>query len=92
MDEPFSSLDAPTREALQNLTLELVDEQNLTLVIVTHAIEEAAILGKQILLLSDPPNINPVIINNPGSGSKGYRSSNEYPNICRELRYRMDDQ
>jgi NitT/TauT family transport system ATP-binding protein len=35
MDEPFSSLDAPTREGLQNLTLELVAEQKLTTVIVT---------------------------------------------------------
>ncbi len=47
MDEPFSSLDAPTRSGLQNLTLELWAEQSLTLVIVTHAIEEAAMLGQQ---------------------------------------------
>ena len=51
MDEPFSSLDAPTRESLQNLTLELQAEQGLTLVIVTHAIEEAAFIGRKILLL-----------------------------------------
>jgi ABC-type nitrate/sulfonate/bicarbonate transport system ATPase subunit len=35
MDEPFSSLDAPTREGLQLLTLELVSEQKITLVLVT---------------------------------------------------------
>lgn len=92
MDEPFSSLDAPTREGLQNLTLELADEQHLTMVIVTHAIEEAAILGKQILLLSDPTNTKTVVINNPGSGAKDYRNSNEYQNLCRDLRDRMDDQ
>src|SRR5918994_13962 len=40
MDEPFSSLDAITRGDLQELTLSLCAEQNLTLVIVTHAIEE----------------------------------------------------
>jgi NitT/TauT family transport system ATP-binding protein len=39
MDEPFSSLDAPTREGLQKLTLELQDEQQLTLIIVTHAMK-----------------------------------------------------
>lgn len=91
MDEPFSSLDAPTRESLQNLTLELVDEQNLTLIIVTHTIEEAAILGKKILLLSHPPNTKSVIINNPGSGTRDYRSSNDYLDLCRELRNRMDE-
>ena len=46
MDEPFSWLDAPTRESLQNLTLELQIEQGLTLVIVTHSIEEAAFMGQ----------------------------------------------
>ena len=47
MDEPFASLDAPTREGLQNLTLELQAEQQLTTVVVTHSIEEAAFLGRQ---------------------------------------------
>jgi len=90
MDEPFSSLDAPTREGLQNLTLELAEEQNFTLMIVTHAIEEAAILGKKILLLSNPPNSNTTLIDNPGSGVRDYRNSNAYHSLCRELRDRMD--
>ena len=90
MDEPFSSLDAPTREGLQNLTLELAEEQNLTLVIVTHAIEEAAILGKKILLLSDPPNSSTTVIDNPGSGFRDYRNSKAYHSLCRELRDRME--
>jgi ABC-type nitrate/sulfonate/bicarbonate transport system ATPase subunit len=90
MDEPFSSLDAPTREALQNLTLELQPEQNLTLIIVTHAIEEAALLGKNILLLEDPPNTTPKIIPNPQAGTINYRKSEEYQTICQELRQRME--
>ena len=47
MDEPFSSLDAPTREALQNLMIELWQQHNLTMITVTHLIEEAAILGTE---------------------------------------------
>jgi ABC-type nitrate/sulfonate/bicarbonate transport system ATPase subunit len=86
MDEPFSSLDAPTREGLQNLTLELQMEQNLTLVIVTHAIEEAAVLGKKILVLSDPPNTIPQVIENPLAGQPGFRESPEYLTRCRQLR------
>jgi len=86
MDEPFSSLDAPTRESLQNLTLELQAEQGLTLVIVTHAIEEAAILGRKILLLSYPPNTHSAVFENPGAGQAGYRDSIEYLHLCRELR------
>ena len=89
MDEPFSSLDAPTREGLQNLTIELQAEQNLTLVIVTHSIEEAAVLGKKILLLRDPPNKFPEVIENPAADQKKYRESNEYLALCRDLRALM---
>ena len=51
MDEPFAALDAATREDLQNLTIELQREQNLTLVVVTHNIEDAVFLGQKILVL-----------------------------------------
>ena len=78
MDEPFSSLDAITREDLQNLTLSLCEEQNLTLVIVTHAIEEAAALGKKILLL----NSSPRVFENPQAGQTNYRSSQAYHDLC----------
>jgi NitT/TauT family transport system ATP-binding protein len=90
MDEPFSSLDAPTREGLQNLTLELKTEQNLTLVIVTHAIEEAAILGSQILLLGQPPNRQTSILPNPGAGQPGFRNSQDYLDLCINLRSGME--
>ena len=56
MDEPFSSLDAPTRQGLRDLTLALWREQRFTFVVVTHAIEEAAHLGQKILVLGQPPH------------------------------------
>jgi NitT/TauT family transport system ATP-binding protein len=65
MDEPFSSLDAVTREALQDLTCELCQEQGLTLVLVTHAIEEAVRMGEHILLLGQPPNTTTHCFENP---------------------------
>lgn len=89
MDEPFSSLDAPTRESLQNLTLELWKEQNLTLVIVTHAIEEAAALGQKILLLGQPPNTRAEVIENPEAGRSDFRESAGYAALIRELRSRL---
>jgi len=90
MDEPFSSLDAPTRESLQRLVLELWRETGLTLVTVTHAIEEAAILGQRILLLNLPPNIRPLVIENPNILQPGYRESDEYVTLCRSLRSLME--
>ena len=56
---------------------------------VTHAIEEAALLGRKILLLNEPPNRAANVIENPGAGSPGYRESGEYVELCRELRGRM---
>jgi len=82
MDEPFSSLDAITRGDLQNLTLSLCGEQNLTLVIVTHAIEEAVALGRKILLLGEAPNKIPRIFDNPCAGKEEYRNSPDYHALC----------
>lgn len=86
MDEPFSSLDAVTREDLQGLTLELCAEQRLTLVAVTHAIEEAVILGSHILMLGPPPNRAPRIFHNPRAGRPDFRNTSEYLDLCRTLR------
>jgi ABC-type nitrate/sulfonate/bicarbonate transport system ATPase subunit len=90
MDEPFSSLDAPTREDLQRLTLELWKEQKLSLVVVTHSIEEAAVLGQRILLLGHPPNREAEVIDNPGPNIPNFRESPGYQSLCRDLRGRMD--
>jgi NitT/TauT family transport system ATP-binding protein len=90
MDEPFSSLDAPTRESLQVLMLELWAEQRLTMVIVTHAIEEAALLGQKILVLGSPPNTRPRVIENPGAVQPGYRDSAAYNELRRELRQLLE--
>ncbi len=91
MDEPFSSLDAPTRENLQSLTLELHAEQQLTMVIVTHAIEEAAIMGYKILVLGQPPNTEAVVIENPGAKQPDYRLTGEYLTLCRKLRGMLEE-
>lgn len=89
MDEPFSSLDAPTRESLQTLTLTLCREQMLTVVLVTHAIEEAAFMGQRILLLGDPPQHSPRIIENPHNPDAAFRSSIVYQGICAQLRAQL---
>ena len=52
MDEPLSSLDALTRERLQNLILDIVHKRKITAVLVTHSIEEAVFLGRKIIIQS----------------------------------------
>lgn len=86
MDEPFSSLDAVIRSDLQSLTLKLCEEREITLVIVTHNIEEAAVMGRRILLLGDPPNSEARIFDNPDARKEGYSESKKYQKMCQALR------
>jgi NitT/TauT family transport system ATP-binding protein len=90
MDEPFASLDAPTREGLQALTIELRTERSLTTVIVTHAIEEAALLGQHILLLGPIPNTTAVAFENLGATHTDYRGTPGYMSMCNQLRQAME--
>jgi ABC-type nitrate/sulfonate/bicarbonate transport system ATPase subunit len=90
MDEPFSSLDAPTREGLQNLTNELRSEVQLTTIIVTHAIEEAAVLGQKIMVLREPPNHDPTIIMNAQAGQVDFRHQPAYYEMCVHLRQYLE--
>ena len=55
MDEPFSALDAQTRRILQEELLLLYDQSDLTIVLVTHSIDEAVFLSDRILLMSRAP-------------------------------------
>ncbi len=89
MDEPFSALDAPTREGLQSLTLDLCAEVGLTVILVTHNIEEAAFIGQKVLLLSLPPNCDSIIVRNPHTADAAYRRSEAYQKTCVLLRQRL---
>jgi ABC-type nitrate/sulfonate/bicarbonate transport system ATPase subunit len=55
MDEPFGSLDAQTREILQDELLSIYQRQPRTMVFITHSIEEAIALGDRIVVLSARP-------------------------------------
>jgi NitT/TauT family transport system ATP-binding protein len=90
MDEPFAALDAPTREDLQMLMLNLSVEQHLTVVLVTHSIEEAAFVGQQVLLLSEPPNKHPHIVSNIHTPDAAFRRSAAYGEACSVLRDRLE--
>ncbi|MEL1136208.1 ABC transporter ATP-binding protein [Desulfitobacterium sp. THU1] len=51
MDEPFGSLDALTRLSLQNLLLKVWRETGVTIVVVTHDIQEAILLSERIVVM-----------------------------------------
>ncbi|MGH7753775.1 MAG: ABC transporter ATP-binding protein, partial [Gemmatimonadales bacterium] len=56
LDEPFGALDPRTRAALQDWLLEIVRRRRLTVVLVTHDINEALYLGDRVALMSSPPS------------------------------------
>ncbi len=65
LDEPFSALDAITREDLQDHLLDLWAVDRPTIVLVTHDIEEAAVLADRIAVLSPNPGRLAALVTNP---------------------------
>jgi len=56
LDEPFASVDALTRADLEDLTLQLRNEFGITMLLVTHDIDEAVYLSDRVFVLSAPPS------------------------------------
>jgi NitT/TauT family transport system ATP-binding protein len=55
MDEPFAALDAITRESMQNFLLDLWQRERMTVLFVTHDVEEAALLSDRVCIMSPRP-------------------------------------
>lgn len=57
MDEPFAAVDAQTRAELEDLVRSLWQRLGVTVVFVTHDIDEAVYLGERVLVLSNRPTV-----------------------------------
>jgi NitT/TauT family transport system ATP-binding protein len=55
MDEPFASVDAQTREVLQEELLQLHERERKTMIFITHSIDEAIILGDRVAVMAARP-------------------------------------
>ncbi|PRX95769.1 ABC transporter ATP-binding protein [Allonocardiopsis opalescens] len=58
MDEPFASVDAQTRAGLEDLLLEVRERYDITVVFVTHDIDEAVYLADRVLVLRPPAHVS----------------------------------
>lgn len=55
LDEPFSALDALTRIHMQEEIIKIWEQENITMIIVTHDIDEAVYLGQKVVLMTPHP-------------------------------------
>lgn len=86
MDEPFSALDAITREEMQDVFINLWQQQNVTTVLVTHYVEEALYLGQKIVVMTATPGKVYKIIDNPLFADKNFRDRDEFVQLSKQLR------
>jgi NitT/TauT family transport system ATP-binding protein len=87
MDEPFSALDAQTREDLQLELQRISTELGTTVLFVTHDIREAAFLSDRVVVLSNRPShvLEIVPITAPRPRDFDFQVSNEFNSVMRTL-------
>ena len=83
MDEPFGALDAMTRNILQDELLRIQEERRVTVVFVTHDIEEALYLGNQVVALSANPGRLSQIVEVPLPFPRNQLTTREHPDFLR---------
>ena len=86
MDEPFSALDAMTREEIQNVFLDVWRKYSVSTILVTHYVEEALYLGQKIVILSGIPGTISKIIDNPLFGIDDIRNHQDFFQLSLTLR------
>jgi NitT/TauT family transport system ATP-binding protein len=85
MDEPFGTLDYPTKCALQQELLRILDQEPKTTVFVTHDIEEAIYLGQRIICMKRAQISSQFIVPFPRQRSNEIRLSTEFAELKREI-------
>ena len=89
MDEPFSALDAITRESMQEVFLSLRKKHAVTTMLVTHYVEEALALAGRIAVMTGTPGRIAEIIDNPFAGDLTHRSTPEFFVLGQKLRAKI---
>ena len=93
MDEPFSALDAITRDEMNELLLDLWQQYTRTALFVTHSIREAVFLADRVLVMTRRPStiVEDLTIPFDRPRSLGIGETREFNEICRHLRERIED-
>jgi NitT/TauT family transport system ATP-binding protein len=92
MDEPFSALDAITRDEMNELLLDLWQQYTKTALFVTHSIREAVMLADRVLVMTRRPAtiVEDLTIPFPRPREMAIGESREFNEICGHLRERIE--
>lgn len=87
MDEPFASLDAITRETMQNELLSLWEETKKTVLMVTHQIDEALLLSDRVIVFSARPAhvVGEINVNLPRPRTPEVKNNAEFDYLMTKL-------
>jgi NitT/TauT family transport system ATP-binding protein len=93
MDEPFSALDAITRDEMNELLLDLWQQYTKTALFVTHSIREAVMLADRVLVMTRRPAtiVEDLTIPFPQPREMSIGESREFNEICGHLRERIEE-
>ncbi|ADP82227.1 ABC transporter ATP-binding protein [Pseudofrankia inefficax] len=94
MDEPFGALDAITRVAMQRFLLDLWQRDRITIVFVTHDVEEAALLGDRVCVMSGSPGRTRAVIDIDLPRPRGIADTEtlEFVRLKRQIREALDNE
>lgn len=90
LDEPFASLDAITREELQDDLLELCHLHKTTVFFVTHDIAEAVYLADRVAVMERGQIGHDIEVDLPKPRGRDVRYSREFNDICAQVRHALD--
>jgi NitT/TauT family transport system ATP-binding protein len=93
MDEPFSALDAITRDEMNELLLDLWQQYTKTALFVTHSIREAVMLADRVLVMTRRPAtiVEDLTIPFARPRKMAIGESREFNEICGHLRERIEE-
>jgi len=94
MDEPFGALDPGIRLRMQELLIQLWNEQQSTVFLVTHSVEEAVYLGDRVFLMAPSPGrlIDVLKVPRPNESPEESRRKPWFINFCQALLRRLEEE
>jgi NitT/TauT family transport system ATP-binding protein len=94
MDEPFGALDPGIRLRMQELLIQLWNEQQSTVFLVTHSVEEAVYLGDRVFLMAPSPGrlLESLKVPRPAESPEESRRKPWFINFCQALLRRLEEE